>query len=134
MSAVSNAGRFFDFLNEGLETTGPYPTRPANTWTGMSPRQRLRIVLGDAEKGLPGHLPPRMSFKDLPRYVNEFAERHLIRDKDTVEQMCLLARVLVGKPLRYRDLTAHLVDSPGVVILEGRPLRRQLHDHQSRTK
>ena len=49
----------------------------------------------------------RMSFKHLQRYVNEFAGRHNIRDKDTLEQMCLLARGLVGKRLRYKDLIAN---------------------------
>ena len=46
----------------------------------------------------------RMSVKHLHRYVNEFAGRHNIRDKDTLEQMCLLAAGLVGKRLRYQDL------------------------------
>ena len=48
----------------------------------------------------------RMSVKHLHRYVNEFAGRHNIRDRDTLEQMCLLARGLVGKRLRYRDLVS----------------------------
>ena len=48
----------------------------------------------------------RMSVKHLHRYVNEFAGRHNIRDRDTLEQMCLLATGLVGKRLRYRDLVA----------------------------
>ena len=48
----------------------------------------------------------RMSVKHLHRYVNEFAGRHNIRDMDTLEQMCLLARGLVGKRLRYQDLIA----------------------------
>ena len=46
----------------------------------------------------------RMSFKHLQRYVTEFAGRHNIRDRDTLEQMCLLARGMVGKRLRYKDL------------------------------
>ena len=48
----------------------------------------------------------RLSPKHLQRYVNEFAGRHNVRDRDTIEQMCLLARGLVGKRLRYRDLIA----------------------------
>ena len=48
----------------------------------------------------------RMSPKHLQRYVNEFAGRHNIRDKDTIEQMCLLARGMIGKRLMYKDLTA----------------------------
>lgn len=47
-----------------------------------------------------------MSFKHLHRYVNEFAGRHNIRDKDTLEQMSLLAAGMVGKRLRYQDLIA----------------------------
>ena len=46
----------------------------------------------------------RMSFKHLQRYVNEFAGRHGTRDKDTIEQMCLIARAMTGKRLRYEDL------------------------------
>ena len=46
----------------------------------------------------------QMSAKHLRRYVAEFAERHNIRDLDTLEQMVLLARGMEGKRLRYRDL------------------------------
>ena len=46
----------------------------------------------------------RLSVKHLHRYVNEFAGRHNIRDRDTLEQMGLLAAGLVGRRLQYRDL------------------------------
>ena len=46
----------------------------------------------------------RMSVKHLHRYVNEFAGRHNVRDRDTLEQMGLLAAGLVGRRLQYRDL------------------------------
>lgn len=45
-----------------------------------------------------------MSFKHLHRYATEFAGRHNIRNRDTLEQMSLLAVELVGKRLRYQDL------------------------------
>ena len=48
----------------------------------------------------------RMSPKHLQRYVNEFAGRHNVRDRDTIEQMCRLACGLFGRRLKYRDLTA----------------------------
>lgn len=48
----------------------------------------------------------RMSDKHLHRYVNEFAGRHNIRDLDTVAQMTVIARGMVGKRLRYKDLVA----------------------------
>ena len=46
----------------------------------------------------------RMSPKHLDRYVNEFAGRHNIRCKDTIEQMKEIVRGLDGKRLRYREL------------------------------
>ena len=48
----------------------------------------------------------KMSVKHLHRYIEEFAGRHNVRDKDTLTQMSLLAVGLVGKRLRYDDLTA----------------------------
>ena len=45
-----------------------------------------------------------MSRQHLHRYVREFAGRHNIRDYDTVEQMVVLARGMVGQRLRMRDL------------------------------
>ena len=46
------------------------------------------------------------SVKHLPRYSNEFEDRHNNRPKDTVDQMATLARNADGKRLRYRDLVA----------------------------
>ena len=48
----------------------------------------------------------KISKKHLYRYIQEFAGRHNIRDLDTIEQMCILARGMVGQRLRYRDLIA----------------------------
>ena len=45
-----------------------------------------------------------MSPQHLPLYVREFAGRHNARDLDTLDQMALIARGLVGKRLRYNDL------------------------------
>ena len=47
-----------------------------------------------------------VSEKHLGRYVREFAGRHNIRDLDTIAQMSILARGMVGKRLRYMDLVA----------------------------
>ena len=46
----------------------------------------------------------RMSFKHLQRYVNEFATRHGIRDKDTIEMMAFIAKGMIGKRLKYEKL------------------------------
>ena len=48
----------------------------------------------------------QMSAKHLGRYVAEFAGRHNIRERDTVDQLRAVARGMVGKRLRYSDLTA----------------------------
>ena len=48
----------------------------------------------------------KMSPKHLQRYVDEFAGRHNIRERDTADQMALVAVGLVGRRLMYRDLIA----------------------------
>ena len=42
----------------------------------------------------------------------EFAGRHNIRDFDTIDQMCHLAVSMIGRRLRYQDLTARNGHSP----------------------
>ena len=46
-----------------------------------------------------------MSRKHLNRYVSEFAGRHNRRPLDTIDQMASMTRGMVGKRLRYQDLT-----------------------------
>ena len=46
----------------------------------------------------------RMSFKHLPRYVDEFTGRHNDRPSDTIDQISNIAKGMVGKRLRYKDL------------------------------
>ena len=46
----------------------------------------------------------RMSPKHLDRYVGEFEGRHNQREEDTLDQMGAMARGLMGKQLRYKDL------------------------------
>ena len=48
----------------------------------------------------------RLSPKHLDRYVDEFAGRHNQRSDDTIAQMQMVARGLVGGSMRYRDLIA----------------------------
>ena len=47
-----------------------------------------------------------LSEKQLQRYVNEFAGRQTIRDADTLDQMSLIAKGLIGKRLPYQELVA----------------------------
>ncbi|MDE0675153.1 MAG: IS1595 family transposase [bacterium] len=47
-----------------------------------------------------------MSAKHLQRYVDEFCGRHNVRMLDTMDQLERLAQALVGKRLRWADLTA----------------------------
>lgn len=46
-----------------------------------------------------------MSEKHLNRYVDEFSGRHNVRSMDTIDQLQLMAKRMVGKQLRYTDLT-----------------------------
>ncbi len=48
----------------------------------------------------------RMSPKHLHRYVAEFTGRQNQREDDTVEQMLEVVRLMIGKRLMYKDLTA----------------------------
>ena len=51
----------------------------------------------------------KMSTQHLKRYVNEFCGRHNVRDADTADQMGRLVKGMVGKKLRYKDLTNQVV-------------------------
>ena len=46
------------------------------------------------------------SAKHLDRYVKEFSGRHNISELDTVDQMSSVAQSMIGKRLKYRELTA----------------------------
>ena len=46
------------------------------------------------------------SAKHLQRYVDEFAGRHRMRPRDTIDQMRAVVRGLAGTRLQYRELTA----------------------------
>ena len=46
----------------------------------------------------------RVSEKHLGRYVTEFAGRHNVREMDTIDQMAFLAKGIVGKRLKYKEL------------------------------
>lgn len=48
----------------------------------------------------------KMSPKHLHRYVNEFAGRHNVRNLDTIQQMAAIALTMVGRRLKYSDLTS----------------------------
>ena len=48
----------------------------------------------------------KISPKHLHRYVNEFAGRHNIRNRDTVDQMAAVVAAMAGKRIGYRELVA----------------------------
>ena len=47
----------------------------------------------------------KMSPRHLQRYVDEFSSRHNVRQRDTADQMAILAANMVGKRLPYDQLT-----------------------------
>ena len=48
----------------------------------------------------------RISPKHLSRYCIEFSGRHNVRELDTIDQMAFLAKGMVGKRLKYKELTS----------------------------
>ena len=54
----------------------------------------------------------KLSAKHLQAYVNEFAGRHNIREKDTLAQLEHVVLGMVGRRLMYRDLVAANGKSP----------------------
>lgn len=64
--------------------------------------ESLWSMLKRAHKGIYHKYSP----KHLERYVREFAGRHNMRGSDTLTQMGIVARGLLGKRLRYTDLIA----------------------------
>ena len=48
----------------------------------------------------------KMSAKHLQRYVNEFAGRYGVRERDTIDQMEVVASRMAGKRLSYQDLVS----------------------------
>ena len=48
----------------------------------------------------------KISAKHLQRYVDEFAGRHGVRERDTLDQMRLVVAGMVGKRMSYRELIA----------------------------
>ena len=59
-------------------------------------------MLKRAHKGVYHKISP----KHLQRYVDEFSGRHGIRERDTMDQMEVVASRMARKRLIYRDLTA----------------------------
>jgi transposase-like protein len=59
-------------------------------------------MLKRAHKGVYHKLSP----KHLDRYVREFAGRHNVRERDTIDQMAAVVAGMVGKRLMYQTLIA----------------------------
>ena len=49
----------------------------------------------------------QMSVKHLDRYIDEFSGRHNDRPADTIDQMAMIVQRMVGRRLKYADLTAN---------------------------
>ena len=105
---VKNTGRstLHGFVKDHVKPEAQKFTAEATAYEGLDNHANgLESFWSMLKRGYRGTFN-RTSIKHLHRYVNEFAGRHNIRDKDTVEQKCLIAIGLVGKRMRYRDLIA----------------------------
>ena len=79
-------------------SAGEYVKEMAHT-NGM---ESFWATLKRAHKGTFHKISP----KHLQRYVDQFAAKHNIRDKDTIVQMQSVVAGMVGKRLMYRELIA----------------------------
>ena len=60
-------------------------------------------LASDVGPAVSGH---HFSEKHTGRYVAEFAGRHNIRNRDTLDQMTEIVDGMINKRLKYRDLVA----------------------------
>ena len=110
------------FIRENIETGARIYTDEAKAYKGMPEYEHESVnhstseyvrdmahtngvesfwaVLKRAYHGTFHHISP----KHLHRYVNEFATRHNIRDKDTIDMMNATVARMVGKRLMYKQL------------------------------
>ena len=83
-------------------SVGEYVDGMAHTNGIESPRREsFWSMLKRAHKGV----YHKISVKHLQRYVDEFAGRHGIRERGTLDQMQSVVAGMVGKRLMYRVLT-----------------------------
>ncbi len=85
----------FDHENVGHSLGGC-----ADGIANMNGLESFRALLNRGYHGMFRHVPPQL----LNRYVREWAARPNIRDLDTIEQMTVPARGMVGKRFKCREL------------------------------
>ena len=71
-------------------------------WAHTNGIESFWATLKRAHKGVYHKISP----KHLQRYVDEFAGRHGVRERDTLDQMQSVVAGMVGKRLGYRELVA----------------------------
>ena len=112
------------FIHAGVKSGATVYTDDAKVYQGLRPyrhetvnHSREEYVRGDVHtNGIEGFWSMfkrahkgafhKMSEKHLDRYVQEFAGRQNMRSIDTIKQMAVVTRGLIGKRLTYADLIA----------------------------
>lgn len=117
----TDAGTMHQFIDERVAPGTQVYTDDASAYAGMSyPHESVKHSVGEYVRGQAhtngiesfwsmmkrGYVGTyhHMSEKHLDRYTSEFAGRHNIRELGTPEQMEGIARRMIGKRLRYKDL------------------------------
>ena len=116
------------FVRDRVYDTTEIYTDESSAYTGLPNHQMVRHSIGEyvnnqahvngmesfwatLKRGYYGTYH-RMSPAHLQRYVDEFAARHNQRGADTEVQMRSMAQLMVGRRLRYRELTVGVHAGP----------------------
>ena len=72
---------------------------------GLAHTNGIESFWANLKRGLGGTYH-QVSIKHLPRYIGEFEGRHNARNADTLQQMRSMAHGMLGRRLRYKELTS----------------------------
>ena len=121
--ASTDAETLQGFIRENTEGGSVVYTDEALAYNGLAPdygHEAVKHGVGEYVRGQAhtngiesfwsmlkrAHKGTKISPKHLDRYVTEFAGKHDVRERDTLDQMAGVVTGMVGKQVRYGDLTA----------------------------
>jgi len=120
----ANRANIQEFVEEHIDPDAMLFTDENKAYDGLPNREAVRHSVGEyvneqahtngiesfwalLKRGYYGTYH-KMSDKHLNRYIGEFAGRHNARGADTIDQMAIMARGMMGKKLSYQELIAEV--------------------------